>query len=83
MPEKFLGGTLQSGSGATSPEGYANITAPYAADVSVRGLSPGFYRVEITKPGENIPTRYNSKTTFGAEISSEDPRHGLIFDLKY
>jgi hypothetical protein len=83
VPEKFLGGTLLSGSGTTSAAGYATITCTHVADAAVPGLSPGFYRVEITKDGENIPARYNTETTFGAEVSSEDPRQGRTFDLQY
>ncbi len=63
VPEKFLGGTIQSGSGPTDQSGHANISCPYAADPTVQGLSPGFYRVEITKEGEKIPAKYNSETT--------------------
>ena len=69
VPEKFLGGTIQPGSGTTSATGYANISCPYAADPSVKGLSPGFYRVEITKDGEKIPAKYNTETTLGAEAA--------------
>jgi hypothetical protein len=84
LPEKFLGGALQPGSGTTDATGTAMISSAYAADPSVKGLSPGFYRVEITKEGEKVPPRYNTETTLGTEASSEDPRHGgLKFDLQY
>ena len=85
VPEKFLGGTLQAGSGTTSKTGGAVISSPYAANPAVRGLSPGFYRVEVTKAGENIPAKYNSDTTLGAEVASgsEAEQHGLKFDLQY
>jgi len=85
VPEKFLGGGLQSGSGTTSAAGSARISAPYAADPAIQGLSPGFYRVEITKEGENIPAKYNTETTLGAEVAngSESQQTGLKFDLQY
>ena len=84
VPEKFLGGTLQPGSGTTTAAGYADISCPYAADSSVRGLSPGFYRVEITKEGEKIPAKYNTETTLGAEVSSGfEAKSGLSFQLQY
>ena len=56
VPEKFLGGTLVDG-WRRPGGGLRDHDAPYAADASVRGLSPGFYRVEVTKEGENIPAR--------------------------
>ena len=84
VPEKFLGGTLQSGSGTTSRSGFCHDLRPYAADPSVKGLSPGFYRVEITKDGEKIPAKYNSETTLGAEVAVvRRRRDGLNFDLQY
>ena len=85
VPESFLGGTLQSGSGTTNAAGSANISSPYAADASVKGLSPGFYRVQITKAGEKIPAKYNSETIFGAEVGCQSAMElrGLYFDLQY
>lgn len=84
VPEKFLGGTIQPGSGTTTVSGFANVSAPYAADPSVQGLAPGFYRVEITKEGEKIPAKYNTETTLGAEVAGGwDARNGLSFDLQY
>ena len=50
--------------------GLAISPAPMPADPTVQGLSPGFYRVEITKDGENIPAKYNTETTLGAEVAS-------------
>lgn len=85
VPEKFLGGTIRSGSGTTSKTGCAAISCPYAPNPAIQGLALGFYRVEITKDGENIPAKYNTATTLGAEISNgpdTDP-NGLNFDLQY
>jgi hypothetical protein len=84
VPEKFLGGTIQSGSGTTSAMGVVDVSSPYAADPKVKGLSPGFYRVEITKAGENIPAKYNTETTLGAEVGGgRDAKNNLTFDLEY
>ncbi len=85
VPEPFLGGGMQKGTGTTSSAGVANIVSPYAADPAIRGMSPGFYRVEITKSGEKIPAKYNTQTTLGAEVASDSPGRegGYPFDLKY
>ena len=87
-PEKFLGGTLQSGSGTTTVAGDALISSPYPADPSVKGMSPGFYRVEITKEGERIPAKYNSETTLGTEVPGgslgvKQKENGFNFELQY
>ena len=80
-PEKFLGDGLQSGSGTTDRQGIAWISSPYAADPSVKGLSPGFYRIQITKDGERVPARFNVETTLGAEVAPRAEK--AVFDLKY
>ncbi|MGO9108332.1 MAG: EF-hand domain-containing protein [Thermoguttaceae bacterium] len=83
VPEKFLGAAILSGSGSTSEHGTASISASSPANPNVRGLSPGFYRVEITKDGEDIPARYNTETILGAEASGDDQKAALVFDLNY
>jgi hypothetical protein len=85
VPERFLGGTLRSGSGTTDQAGSARISAAYAADSTVRGMSPGFYRIEITKDGESIPANYNSRTTLGAEVASGVSSYsdGIPLELRY
>jgi hypothetical protein len=35
---------------------------------SPHGVRPGFYRVEITKPGEKIPAKYNTEAILGQEV---------------
>ena len=46
---------------------------------------PGWYRVEITKAGENIPAKYNTHTTLGQEIALDAAgiREGIKFSLQY
>jgi hypothetical protein len=87
VPEKFLGGAISSGSGTATSTGTALISAVYAPDPTVKGLSSGFYRVEITKDRETIPAKYNTETTLGAEISGVSQRRkngsGLMFELEY
>jgi hypothetical protein len=81
VPEKFLGDALQPGSGTTNQGGLAGIASPYAEDPTVRGLSPGFYRVEISKEGEKIPAKYGAETVLGAEIAPSSPK--TAFELVY
>ncbi len=84
LAEPFLGAALQSGSGSTDSAGMAVVSGPHEADPSVIGVSPGFYRVEITKEGEKIPAKYNSQTTLGAEAATgSQAERGLFIDLQY
>lgn len=81
VPESFLGGELKTGTGTTDAGGVANITQ--SSDPP--GMSPGFYRVEITKAGEKIPAKYNTQTTLGQEVAADAQGilEGINFDLKY
>lgn len=71
VPEKFLGDVLQEASGVTNESGVAIISVPVdpTNPEDAGGVEFGFYRVEITKPGESIPAKYNSETTLGQEVA--------------
>jgi hypothetical protein len=84
VPEKFLGADMEPAVGTTSSGGMVSPSGKIGPD-GLAGCGPGFYRVEITKSGENIPPRYNSQTTLGLD-SSEDSNElyrGARFDLNY
>ena len=69
VPEKFLGDIMQVATGKTDKHGSASISIPTSGDkYDPRGVPPGFYRVEITKPGLDIPAKYNTETTLGREV---------------
>jgi hypothetical protein len=85
VPEKFLGENMKTASGTTNKYGSTVIMVATPGPSGQRGIPPGFYRVEITKPGLNIPAKYNSDTIFGQEVPV-DPRklrQGMNFDLKF
>ena len=72
VPEKFLGSAIKEAKGTTDKLGAAVITI-VSTDPSMRpGVALGFYRVEITKAGENIPAKYNTATVLGQEIAPGD-----------
>jgi hypothetical protein len=83
VPEQFLGGSLPMGQGKTDNSGIAAISMVDGSDPP--GMPCGFYRVEVTKPGDSVPARYNTATTLGKEVgaakSSND--YTLKFDLQY
>jgi hypothetical protein len=85
VPEKFLGGDLKPAEGTTDAHGIARLMTAGTGQAT-RGVSPGFYRVEITKSGENIPLRYNTQTQLGQEVASDAAgiEIGLAtYDLNY
>jgi hypothetical protein len=88
VPEKFLGldDDRWIGEGKTDDNGIAMISIPTSGERSdPPGIPPGFYRVEITKVGEEIPAKYNTETIFGQEIPSPRPgiSEGIKFDVDY
>lgn len=71
VPEKFLGDNMPSGSAMTDAGGTAQVSMAGVEGTAHDpfGLPPGFYRIEITKPGLDIPAKYNTETVLGAEIA--------------
>ncbi len=89
VPEKFLGHWITTATGISDKNGQADIAVAVPSTLPAgrrmpRGLPPGFYRVEITKPGEKIPAKYNTKTVLGQEIAMDAGiEDGIRFDLTY
>jgi hypothetical protein len=85
VPEKFLGDKMQIVRGKTTNNGVAFLTVENSAPDDPPGVGPGFYRVEITKAGEDIPPKYNTDTTLGLDTSMDNPLivKGIRFDLDY
>jgi hypothetical protein len=71
VPEKFLGEATPAAKGVTGKFGIAIMSIETSGDMDPPGVAPGFYRVEITKPGAEIPAKYNTETIFGVEVSEE------------
>jgi hypothetical protein len=84
VPEAFLGPGLTPATGTTDRAGLAVVSqAKTAGDAP--GVSPGFYRVEITKESE-IPAKYNADTTLGIEVAADSPQvlaGNITFELEY
>ena len=87
VPEKFLGKNVQTATGKTDRNGNAMLSIPTVGLRDPPGVAPGFYRVEITKDGEQIPAEYNTDTTLGQEIARDakgiQNMTGIKFKLKY
>lgn len=85
VPEKFLGSDIKEAKGTTDTLGRAVISIESTDPAMRPGLAQGFYRIEITKAGENIPAKYNTATILGEEIAPANPevREGKRCDLRY
>jgi len=86
IPEKFLGNEVQPASGVTDEHGVAMLNIPPEADPEgIGGMQVGLYRIEITKPGEDIPAKYNTQTELGVEIAQDmaEAESGIQIDLEY
>jgi len=85
VPEDFLGPGLPAGTGTTDRTGMALILQPKQGEGDTApGMSPGFYRVEITK-GTEIPAKYNTETILGQEVAADVAgiSSTLVFELEY
>ena len=85
-PEKFLGGSIQSGEGTTDTSGSASIAIPDEKlperDRGLNSMQPGIFKVEITHPSLKIPSKYNTETTLGTEVNPLSRSSEVVFRLK-
>jgi hypothetical protein len=83
VPEKFLGENVMPARGKTDESGLAIVGGEDSEGRVSRGVSPGLYRVEITKQGEQIPAKYNTETTLGQQVAfdASGVREGFKFEL--
>lgn len=81
VPEKFLGENVPTAAGTTNENGYVGLSLPG----ETRGVPPGFYRVEITKRGLDIPAKYNADTILGREVAPDLQKfqQSVTFDLEF
>jgi hypothetical protein len=83
VPEAFQGEAVKPASGVTQASGRTGLVIDDELlprdQKGLRGVQPGFYRVEITHPSIPIPARYNTETTLGYEVhyGGEDPTFRL------
>jgi hypothetical protein len=91
IPEDFLGDDFRAADGITDEFGIAIISIPEdnrPTPDSPTGVQFGLYRIEITQQEngkEAIPSKYNSESTLGIEVSYENPQivnPPLIIELK-
>jgi EF hand len=76
-PEPYLGSEIQTAEGVTTSYGQAEVGMP--ADKAPKSLKSmkliqyGTFKVRITHPKINLPTKYNSETTLGYETILGQP----------
>jgi hypothetical protein len=84
VPEPYLGDGIKPAQGNAKKRGAA-IMAVAPEDLpenqkKIRGLHYGTYRVEITHPEIEVPSKYNATTTLGFETQPGNP--SVTFNLK-
>lgn len=73
VPEACMSSVLKTATAKTNQEGLCN---EFQIDgKNYRGLAAGWYKIQVTKEGANVPARYNTQTTLGTEII-HDTRRG-------
>jgi hypothetical protein len=86
-PEAFLGGNLTAAAGSTNESGSVILSQTSDGAAGQPGLSPGYYRIRISLPGEPVPGVYDAETTLGMEVAADSPfvfsGRGLEFDLRF
>jgi len=85
VPDKFITDAIPAGSGQTDEEGRVIVSAPNPDPTAPKGVPPCFYRIEITKAGEDIPAKYNTETIFGRLIAPHGipVTMGVDYNLEY
>jgi len=85
VAEHFFDGAIQPAAGTTDASGTALLAIDglhLPADLqNLRGVQQGLYRVEITHPEIEIPTKYNTRSTLGKEVSFESGENLIFFTL--
>jgi hypothetical protein len=78
-PEPFLGDEIKAAVDVTSPGGLCQPSVPKEQRVTPdtpAGFQLGLYRVRVSRKvdgKETIPAKYNTETTIGQQISTDDP----------
>lgn len=87
-PEPFLGDEVLSAVGLTDVHGMAplSIAEEFRVEPNITGVQHGWYQVRVSKlenGRETLPPKYNSETTLGCEVASDNRNivPGLQFDL--
>lgn len=88
VPPSYLESAIPPASGVTDSDGTATLSIAKedlpADSPAVSGLiRPGLYRVEVTHPSIKVPSKYNSATQLGQEVSSRTLGGVVQLPLKF
>jgi hypothetical protein len=83
VPEKFLGPNVVAAEGVTDHGGAVAFTIPLKSADDFAGIQLGFYRIEVTKDGEDIPAKYNTQSTLCVRVADRQGAQGTRFSLVY
>jgi hypothetical protein len=81
-PESYLGNEIQAAEGVTTNAGIADVGMPPdkapAALKAMKLIQYGTFKVRITHPTINLPTKYNTETTLGYETIPGEPTVNFV-----
>ncbi len=79
VPEPCMGEAAKEVTAKTGADG---TTSAFTFDgQEYQGLPLGLYKVKVTAAGKTLPTRYNTQSTLGAEVSGGRGTKPLTFTL--
>jgi hypothetical protein len=82
VPDKFMPAGYPGGEGKTDAAGAVAASVPVKGD-DPPGMPYGYFRIEVTKDGENIPAQYNTDTKLGALIAGATIGSGTTYNMNY
>ena len=73
VPEDYLKDWLPTATGTSGANGVTSISIPAellpSTHKRLRAIYAGTYRIEVNHPSVEIPSKYNTNTIFGREVS--------------
>ena len=86
VPASYMGDLGLTIQGHTGPRGSSRLVINKDKSNEefhdLPGIPPGLYTIRVTHPDKDIPAKYNTDSTLGAEISYEMGREGVSLNLK-
>jgi hypothetical protein len=88
VPEAYLGPNVKRATGITDDSGMANLAVavedmpPELAHLPIDGVMGGTFKVRVTHPSVELPSRFNSETELGEEIAFDTIRERAVVNVK-
>ena len=87
IPEPYLGPNVKAATGETDHQGVASVSVSLDdlperfRRLQVRAIMGGTYKVEVTHPTRELPSKYNRETILGEEVALDTVRAMATVEL--